>query len=77
MTQSKRIIKKFGGARQLAQALCALPDKRSHRHWSVVYRWSWNGYIPTSVWPALLQAARLNGIYLTEEDMSPRNQEVA
>ena len=84
MTQATRIITKFGGARALSLALKQLPDPEDHRHWSVIYRWTWprhrsgrGGLIPTRTWPAILRAARLHGIYLTEEDMSPREQEVA
>lgn len=82
MSQASRIIARFGGARALSKALCASPDPKDHRHWSVIYRWSWpreragrGGIIPSTVWPSLLKVARINGIYLTEADMSPRNED--
>lgn len=74
-TQAGRIIRKFGSAARLAQALtdAGYPCDRS-----TVSRWTYpksrggsQGLIPTSRWPSLLVAARREGLYFTAEELRP------
>lgn len=75
-TQASRIIEKFGNARKLAKALQQVGCPKNP---TSIYRWAYpkerggcGGIIPTAVWPFLLKAARLEGIMLDDEEISPR-----
>lgn len=77
-TQAQRVIAKFGGARQLAQALSRL-ELGKRRDAANVYRWTYpkskggtGGLIPSSAMADVLEAARLDGVLLTAEDIDPR-----
>lgn len=67
---------KFGGARNLARALCRVGEPRTP---SAVYKWlhpkgscqGTGGLIPTRSWEAVLKAARNEGIILTAADCDP------
>lgn len=74
LTQSERIIKKFGGAYQLAEAL-RLSDPNTKIRAAAVYRWTYptskggtGGLIPNRMWRPIILAARLNGVLLLAED---------
>jgi hypothetical protein len=76
-TQSQRIIRKLGGVAHLLKLLEAIGRPKSK---SSIYRWGYpkdkngcGGLIPTSAWPDILAAARLEGIIFTAEDMDPRS----
>lgn len=75
-TQAERIIKKFGGARRLAEALKAI--ERPYHH-TTIYKWTYpkevkgtGGIIPTAALPDVVMAARAAGILLSSEDLDPR-----
>ena len=79
MNQAERIITKFGGPGRMAKILNALPDPSMHRQRLALYRWMWpvtkggrGGRIPQSAWPGILLAARQQGIYLSDGEISPR-----
>lgn len=77
-SQAARIIAKFGNARGLAAAIAR------HTSWksiapSNVYRWNYpkekggtGGIIPTASQPFVIEAARLEGVFITTEDWDPR-----
>lgn len=68
-TQASRVIKKFGGAYQLAALLkCSA---------STIYKWTYDesrqgtgGHIPGKALRRIVEIARPNGILLTEADLS-------
>jgi hypothetical protein len=74
--QAQRIIAKFGSPYKLSQALRRVGEK-AYRHPSVFYRWTYpkgprcgtGGVIPTSALQDILQAARLEGVMVTAEDL--------
>jgi len=73
-TQAQRIFDKFGGARRVADATGHDP--------SCVYRWTYPrnrggtaGVIPLGALIKVRMAARLEGIVLTDEDLSPVTKE--
>ena len=76
-SQADRVIKKFGGAERLARILAAIgmPLDRTGIH-----RWRYprgkrqgrGGFVPITAWPAIMAAARYDGIVLTSEDIDPR-----
>lgn len=75
-SQAARIINKFGGAVRLARILAEIGKPKSVE---TIYRWTYprsrsgtDGYIPATVWPDLIQAARAEGLLLTSEDFDPR-----
>jgi hypothetical protein len=75
-TQAERIIRKFGGVPRLLELLRIVGKPRNK---ASVYKWTYpaskggtGGLIPTSAWPAILLAARLDGILITSQDMDPR-----
>ncbi len=75
-SQAKRIIEKFGGAMNLVRAL---RDAGRPRDKCNVYRWTWDrekggtgGILPTSALQDVIEAARLEGVLLTTEDLDPR-----
>jgi len=67
---AQRVIKKFGGAYQLASILGLSP--------STVYRWGYGrdggghgcqGQIPSEHFPAIIEAAKQEGITLRAKDL--------
>jgi hypothetical protein len=77
LSQAGRIFLKFGGVPVLLRALKAIGRPRSK---TSLYRWDYpraeggtGGLIPTSAWPDIARAARLEGIHLTPEDLDPRH----
>lgn len=80
-TQAERVINKFGGAKRLLAALKAVGFPKNP---ATVYRWLYprekggtGGIIPTKAWPDILTAARIEGIFLTAEDVGPWNTKTA
>jgi hypothetical protein len=76
-SQAERVIAKFGGARQLAEALKAVSPE-AYRNASSVYRWTYPrskygtaGVIPTAAIPHVIAAARVWGVVLIPEDFFP------
>jgi len=69
-TQAQRVIDKFGGARSLTRAMHLL-DPSKHRNPSSVYRWLYKGYIPNCAMGDVLEAARIEGVFLTADDLHP------
>lgn len=76
-SQAERIIAKFGGARRLAIIL-KQADESQALNPSSIYRWTYpkekggtGGVVPTAALPLLIKAARLEGIFLTPEDLYP------
>lgn len=70
VNQAARIFKKFGNARKLAKAMGRTP--------STLYRWTYEkkrggtgGLIPSSALPAVLEAARCSGIFISADDLFP------
>lgn len=81
-SQAQRVIDKFGGPRRLAALLRVIDPPRADgkiRHTpSSVYRWTYPrerggtaGRIPAHVLPLVMKAARLEGIFLTPDDLYP------
>ncbi len=70
LTQAQRVVAKFGGARDLYRALLRLGDGR-RRDPSNVYRWIYKGVIPSSAIYDVMEAARIEGVMLTAEDLYP------
>lgn len=75
-SQAESVIDKFGGARQLQEALAAAGYPLNI---VTIYRWTYprdrkgcGGFIPTAAWPAILDAARLAGVLLTADQFDPR-----
>lgn len=82
MTQADSILARFGGPRRLVAALARLADttgdESKRRNPATVYKWTYprdkggtGGYIPSSAWEDVRQAARLEGILLKPEDWFP------
>ena len=69
LSQADRIIARFGNARDVSRALDLLPDQNAHRQPAAIYKWSWKGFIPAEIIPALRQAGRLVGVNLTAADL--------
>lgn len=74
--QAERVIRRFGGARNLARALLDIGIKQSP---SSIYKWTYpkersgtDGIIPTAQMKQICEAARIQGILLTSEDLDPR-----
>lgn len=76
-SQAHRVIAKFGRPRDLCRALIEAGVEEV-RDPSVVYRWTYprprgtGGLIPNPALPAILTAARVQGIFLSTEDLRPR-----
>jgi len=75
-SQAERVLEKFGGASRLARIFKEMGLDRNR---ATVYKWLYprerggtDGLIPTSAWGDVMNAARLEGILLTAEDMDPR-----
>lgn len=75
-TQASRIIERFGNPYKLSKALEAVGHPKNP---TSIYRWMYpkekggcGGVVPTAVWPFILKAARLEGILLDDQEMSPR-----
>lgn len=76
ISQAERVIEKFGGVPRLCALLHAIGRPRDR---TVIYRWMYSkdrggadGVIPSTAWPDLILAARMEGIILTSQDMDPR-----
>lgn len=72
MNEAERIIKMFGGAYPLAEALTAALGRKVHP--STVYRWTYpaerngtGGMVPSRIRRVLRRAARMHGIVWKEE----------
>lgn len=79
-SQAERVVKKFGGVAPLLAAFAAIGKPRTR---ASVYKWTWDpkrggtgGLIPTRVWPDLLMAARIAGIFITAEDFDARTEHI-
>lgn len=79
-SQAERIIDKFGGVKNL---LYALERIGRPKHPSRLYRWTYpkerngtSGVIPPEALADIISAARIDGIYLTPEDLDPRPREM-
>jgi hypothetical protein len=83
-TQADRVLAKFGGPRRLSKLLKALAERNPTDPQiqtlvpSSIYRWRYpvekggtGGIVPTRAIPLLIQAARMDGIFLDEEDLYP------
>lgn len=67
-----RIFWKFGGLKRFCTALNASGHKIKL---NTLYKWRYRGgHVPGKIWPAILLAARYEGIYLSSEDIDPRTQ---
>jgi hypothetical protein len=75
-TQVDRLFAKFGGVPALVKALAQVgcPMEKT-----TLYRWNYaaerngrGGFVPAHAWPAILRAARLEGVLITAEDMNPQ-----
>lgn len=80
ITQAERIIKKFGGEKRLAEALSAIGKPKSL---SQIYRWKYtrenqgcNGVIPTASLLDIIEAARIEGVLLTQKDLDIRPSKI-
>jgi len=79
--QAQNIIDKFGG---VASLVASLKRAGFSRHRTAIYYWTWpkarggtNGLIPTSALLEVLAAARLEGIYITVEELYPEVYDTA
>ena len=78
-TQAERVIKKFGGVHELADAFAKHKINRSK---STIYRWSYpygvnggtGGLIPLAAMQDILWLAEQEGVKLTSEDLDPRER---
>lgn len=75
--QAANIIERFNGARKLALAI-RQSNPEAERSPSTIYRWTYprnkggcDGRIPNGAWPAVLDAARYVGIFLTDKEKQP------
>jgi amino-acid N-acetyltransferase len=75
-SQASRLIEKFGGAYKLSKLLGLAGDPRTP---ATIYRWNYprsrggsDGIVPSNAWPAIMRAARLEGLVLTSDDIDPR-----
>jgi len=76
-SQAERIIDKFGSVARLLLLLREIEPSR-FRHPSTLYRWRYprskggtGGLVPTSDLALVIKAAKLDGIFLTEDDLYP------
>lgn len=71
-TQVERIAAKFGSIKKLWRALKRLGGRYARMDISTLYKWNLaKGRVPTQHCDAVNQAARIEGIVLTDEDWSP------
>ncbi len=75
-TQSRVIFEKFGGVVPLYTLLKALGRPYNK---ATLYKWTYprtkggtGGWVPTHAWPDILAAARMDGVFITSEEMDPR-----
>lgn len=75
-TQAERILTKFGGAMKIHLALKAIGKPKS---FTTIYKWNYtrekdgtNGVIPADALVDVCEAARIEGVFLTAEDLDPR-----
>lgn len=76
LSQSERVIGKFGSAPNLARALLAIGSPKTV---TSIYRWVYpkekggtGGLVPPQAWDAIIKAAHYEGIQITSEDFDPR-----
>lgn len=76
--QAYRILHKFGGARELAAAIRRHLPASQWRANSTIYKWTYSvdrdgtgGLIPTCAVEDVKTIARLEGIFLSDEDWAP------
>jgi hypothetical protein len=76
--QAENIIRKFGGAREMARVLKEIFPE-DHYNPSSIYRWTYpkeaggtGGEIPTAALKMVVKAARIAGILLTPQDLFPK-----
>lgn len=74
-TQAYRVIRKFGGAPRLGEILRELGHSIEN---STIYRWDYpledggsGGLIPIKWIPLIIKIARMDGIILNNDDLSP------
>lgn len=74
--QALRIIEKFGGPLQLQHALELIEDPSQARSLASIYKWTYSktnggtgGLIPQNALQAVIRAARLSGICITNDDL--------
>ncbi len=75
-TQASRVIAKFGSPYKLVAAMKAVDGKT--RAASSIYRWGYprskggsDGQIPTRALRLVMDAARMEGIFIAAEDLYP------
>jgi hypothetical protein len=77
-TQADRIIARFGNAYRLQEAL-----RRAgyHRSVAAIYKWTYpterdgtDGMVPTRALQQIIRVARLEGVYLSDDDLRPGKQ---
>jgi hypothetical protein len=80
LTQTERIIKKFGSIQILHRAL---NDAGFKKDLATVYRWTYSkerggtgGVIPKESLHDVVKAARTEGLYLSPEDLDPRPKKI-
>jgi hypothetical protein len=76
LTQAEAVFQKFGGPTRLYLALRELGRIYNR---SSLYKWAYprskggtGGWVPTSAWADVLAAARLEGVFITSDEMDPR-----
>jgi len=77
-SQAQVLISKFGGARNLMRALKRIGKARNA---STVYRWTYptakggtGGVIPAESLVDVLAAARMEGVFITPQELDPRGE---
>jgi len=75
LTQAERVISKFGGPKAL---VIALENAGYSRDVATIYKWTYaqsrggtGGLIPTQALRYVLEAARIEGVMLTPNDLFP------
>jgi hypothetical protein len=75
-SQAVRVLRRFGGPQKLARTLKMINQPKDV---VTLYRWTYpkskrgtGGFIPAKCMGAVLEAARVEGIYLTSRDLDPR-----
>lgn len=76
-SQADRLIRKFGGARNLMRILKKIGEPLTA---ATIYRWAYpkekggtGGLIPTRTWPTLFRAAKYAGVFISQEETDPRS----
>ena len=75
-SQAERVLAKFGGPNRLSRILKSLGRPRNA---SVLFRWTYpldkggtGGYVPSSAWQDIFEAAKAEGVVLSAFDLDPR-----